>query len=93
MSIAGGKMKSTGTSLWQSPNTGATNESGFTSLPGGGRNINGPFLGIGLDSFFWSASEINSTNAFFHYLNYSLVNIQKISTDKQDGFSVRCVMD
>ena len=93
MSIAGGKMKSTGTSLWQSPNNGATNESGFTSLPGGGRNINGPFLGIGLDSFFWSASEINSTNAFFHYLNYNLVNIQKISTDKQDGFSVRCVMD
>ncbi len=93
MSIAGRKMKSTGTSLWQSPNTGATNESGFTSLPAGGRNINGPFQGISLDSFFWSASEINSTNSFFHYLNYDLVNIQKISTDKQDGFSVRCVMD
>jgi len=93
MSIAGGKMKSTGTSLWQSPNTGATNESGFTSLPAGGRNINGPVQGISLDSFFWSASEINSTNSFFHYLNYDLVNIQKISTDKQDGFSVRCVMD
>jgi uncharacterized protein (TIGR02145 family) len=90
--VAGGKMKST-SPLWQSPNTGATNESGLSCLPGGGRNINGPFNGLGFDCFMWSASEVNSTNSHFYYLNNSLISLQKISTDKQDGFSVRCVMD
>ena len=92
MSIAGGKMKSTGTSLWQSPNNGATNESGLSCLPGG---VNGAGGGseIGVSCFMWSASEANSTNAYFYYLNHFIATVQKISTIKQDGFSVRCVMD
>ena len=56
-SVAGGKMKSTGTSLWQSPNTVATNESGFTGLPGGARSFIGDF-DIGDFGFWWSSSEV-----------------------------------
>jgi len=56
-SIAGGKMKSVGTSYWNSPNTSATNESGFTSLPGGYRLDVGSFYNIRNSAFFWSATE------------------------------------
>ena len=40
-SIAGGKMKATGTEYWSAPNTDATNESGFAGLPGGNREGSG----------------------------------------------------
>ena len=55
-SIAGGKLKETGSTHWRSPNAGATNESGFTTLPGGHRDINGTFRSIGDDGFWWSVS-------------------------------------
>ncbi len=63
--IAGGKMKTTGTieagtGLWYAPNTGATNESGFTALPGGYRSDNGDFDGLGYYAYFWSSTEINT---------------------------------
>ena len=92
-SIAGGKMKSTGTSLWQSPNTAATNESGFTGLPAGGRDDYGSFSNIGLNGFWWSSSEFISNSAFNRYLyyNYSFVNRQFIFLNY--GMSVRCLRD
>ena len=55
--IAGGKMKETGTTLWNSPNTGATNSSGFTGLPGGFCNFNGNFYSIGFNGSWWSTTE------------------------------------
>jgi uncharacterized protein (TIGR02145 family) len=63
-SVAGGKMKSTGKSLWQSPNTAATNESGFTGLPGGYRITSGTFVKIGADGVWWSSSETSTTVAW-----------------------------
>ena len=55
-SVAGGKMKETGTTHWNSPNTGATNESGFTALPGGRRDSsNGAFSNVGYYGYWWSA--------------------------------------
>ena len=55
-SAAGGKMKSTGTTYWRAPNRGATNESGFTALPGGVREQNEGFRQIGVNTVFWSAT-------------------------------------
>ncbi len=57
-SIAGGKLKETGTTHWRSPNAGATNESGFTALPGGHRDVNGTFSAMGDDGFWWSVYRI-----------------------------------
>ena len=53
----GGKMKEAGTTHWLNPNTGATNESGFSGLPGGYRGYNGSYYGIGGIADFWSSTE------------------------------------
>jgi uncharacterized protein (TIGR02145 family) len=59
--IAGGKLKETGTTHWARPNTGATNESGFTALPGGARsNYDGEFGDIGIGCYWWSSKEFTS---------------------------------
>jgi uncharacterized protein (TIGR02145 family) len=82
---AGGKMKSTGdntagTGLWNSPNTGADNASGFTALPGGFRSSAGSFYNISYYAFFWSAAEDDKgTNAWFRSLNYNGSNVFRSS--------------
>ena len=96
--IAGGKMKSTGTidygtGLWQYPNTDATNESGFTGLPGGFRFYDGAFGSDTWDGFLWSSSEIDDTIAWSRNLNWSLANARIFSLLKGHGLQVRCVKD
>lgn len=89
--IAGGKMKAT--TLWDSPNSGATNSSGFTSLPGGVRYSNGTFQFKGYSSNFWT-STININTVFFRN-NVSVNGTMYRGTDgnKNDALSVRCVKD
>ena len=70
LSVAGGRMKSVGTTYWNSPNTGATNESGFSVLPGGYRNSGGSFYNISSVAFFWSATESGNNVAGTRSLNY-----------------------
>ncbi|NLP20778.1 MAG: hypothetical protein GX378_08455, partial [Bacteroidales bacterium] len=68
-SVAGGKLKETGTTHWASQNTGATNETGFTALPGGGRYGNDDyFYSIGSFGDWWSASESYPGNAWYRYM-------------------------
>ncbi len=93
MAVAGGKMKSTGTTYWQSPNSGATNESGFSAMPGGLRNANGTFGALTIDGYWWSASEDNSTNAWYRILVNGNGGVGRSSTTKNLGFSVRCIRD
>ena len=71
INVAGGKMKETGTAHWNSPNTDATNSSGFTGLPGGFRNYDGTFYFIGFNGYWWSSSEDGAAYAWYRYLNYS----------------------
>jgi uncharacterized protein (TIGR02145 family) len=94
-SVAGGKMKATGTSLWQSPNTGATNSSGFTGLPGSCRVINGEFniSGFGVLSYWWSLFELNITSAFGQNLFSDVGHTSGYDYEKGYGFSVRCLRD
>ncbi len=92
-SAAGGKMKTTGTTRWTSPNTGATNESGFAGLPGGNRTNNGTFYDIGDYGNWWSSTEHNTDNAWFRYLDYGIGIVYPFNTIKGYGFSVRCLRD
>src|SRR5450759_1177427 len=73
--VAGGAMKETGTTHWTSPNTGATNSSGFTGLPGGYRNNDGSFNNVGNFGYWWSSTELNTTDAWYRNLYYNGGNI------------------
>lgn len=93
-SIAGGKLKSIGTTIWTSPNTGATNSSGFYGLPGGYRYSNGSFgYYIGTFGTWWSSSESNIANASTRILYHNYGSIGTNIENKASGFSVRCLKD
>jgi uncharacterized protein (TIGR02145 family) len=91
--IAGGKMKATGTLYWTAPNSGATNESGFSGLPGGVRGINGAFVNIGQDAWWWCATEDTPTRSWTRFLYYGGAQVDRASFSKRYGCSVRCVRD
>ena len=92
--VAGGKMKETGTTHWLSPNTGADNSSGFAALPGGFRGFNGSLFNlIGSFGFWWSSTELNTTNAWHCFLFYNDASVTSLAARKSDGYSVRCVKD
>ena len=89
----GGKLKEAGTMHWRSPNAGATNESGFSALPGGYQYGVRGFDYIGIWAYLWSSSESNDSHAWYRCLVCSQSHIQRLEYDKQLGFSVRCVRD
>ncbi len=93
-SVAGGKLKESGTSHWFEPNGGATNETGFTGLPGGARDYGGGnFNSVGSMGHFWSSSESGFITAWSWALWYYNSFIARGSDGKSYGFSVRCVKD
>jgi uncharacterized protein (TIGR02145 family) len=92
-SVAGGKMKAMGTSLWRSPNTGATNSSGFTGLPGGDRTKFGTFDFIGNYGYWWGSSEYSTSNAWSRSLSPGNGSAYRTNYIKIYGFSVRCLRD
>ena len=90
----GGKLKESGTEHWVSPNTGATNESGFFALPGGYRSNYGTYSPLGTYAHFWSATVHGSSSAWYRGLDYSSSSgVGRGNSGKQGGFSVRCVRD
>lgn len=90
--VAGGKMKETGTSHWKRLNTGATNVSGFSGLPGGYLS-DGSFYYLGIDASFWSATEYGADIAWSRYLCYGNSRVYRQSCIKLNGFSVRLLRD
>lgn len=91
--VAGGKLKETGTTHWQSPNTGATNETGFTALPGGARGFQNVYSNLGIDNSWWTATANDATTAFGRYVTFSTSNCFAYSVGKESGSHVRCVKD
>jgi uncharacterized protein (TIGR02145 family) len=97
-SVAGGKMKTIGTAYWNSTNTGVTNESGFSVLPGGRRNLDGSFSDVRELAYFWSAAEGVDYIAWTRYLLYNGNNVGRFWNvndffSKSVGASVRCLKD
>jgi uncharacterized protein (TIGR02145 family) len=91
--VAGGFLKETGTTHWNSPNTG-TNQTGFTAVPGGYRYYNGgSFNTIGFYGYWWSATEYSSTDAWYRSMTYDFSSVTRSGLNKQFGFSVRCLRD
>ncbi len=89
--IAGGKMKETGFLHWLSPNTGATNTSGFTGLGGGNRNINGAFFNMAITGDYWSTTEYNTSEAWDRFLYARDQILSREHYAKTIGFFIRCV--
>lgn len=96
----GGKLKETGVTHWFDPNAGATNESGFTALPGGFRSREGAFFSIKQAGFWWSASECTECDAF---PEWNFIDAEDFSLGAESygygnqhdnmsfGYSVRCI--
>ena len=91
--VAGGKLKEAGTSHWNSPNEGATNEVGFTALPGGYRFISGGFDPVGSNGYWWSASEYDGSNSLYSNMLYTNSYVNRSYGENSNGLSVRCVKD
>jgi len=89
--VAGGKLKENRTTHWRSPNTGATNETGFTALPGGYRVFNGPFSSIGREGLWWCSTE-HSIN-WGRSIGNEFTNLFRSDFYENSGFSVRCLRD
>lgn len=89
----GNKLKNTGTTFWESPNSGATNESGFSALPGGSRNaLTYNFLELGKYAYFWTSSRGQYT-VYSRGLGYSSSTISRYQDWFKSGFSIRCIKD
>ena len=91
--VGGGSLKEAGTSHWKSPNTGATNKSGFSALPHGYRSLSGTLDWETKIGFWWTSTPSKRTNAWTWRLDYDSGTVKKQASFKQIGASVRCVKD
>ncbi|MCX6278554.1 MAG: fibrobacter succinogenes major paralogous domain-containing protein [Bacteroidetes bacterium] len=89
--VAGGKLKEAGTTHWQTPNEGATNESGFTALPAGYRDDDGTFYHVGNYGIWWSSTESDTSFARDRVMPYNDGGVSRDVLGKSFGFSVRCL--
>jgi uncharacterized protein (TIGR02145 family) len=90
---AGGKLKEYCSGIWRYPNTGATNETGFTAIPGGYRLFNGTFDELGGWSIWWTSTNAASGTAYNRVVFYNQYVLDSEPSDKRDGFAVRCLKD
>ncbi len=88
---AGGKMKSTGTGHWKSPNVEASNQSGFNGRPGGYRNFNGEFVFLTTYGYWWSSTVKDASYSWGRYLHHNDKKVGRNGSFKTNGLSVRCV--
>lgn len=88
-SVAGGKLKTSGLTYWNSPNTGATNESGFAAIGGSVRNADGGFSIIGTIGSHWGGTAFDANNAYRFHAYYGVASITVDSTDKKRGMYLR----
>jgi uncharacterized protein (TIGR02145 family) len=93
LAISGGPLKEAGTEHWYSPNTDATNASGFTALPGGYRSNGGQYYSIGVRGSWYTSSEKDNTYVWRRDMQSNHGEVQRWDNNKRFGLSVRCVKD
>ena len=95
--LAGGRLKEAGTTHWNTPNTGAMNNSGFSALPGGGRydfyTDKGMFYDLSYYGYYWTSTSSTSTLAYSRDMGYNVEICYRGQNHKHDGESVRCIKD
>ncbi len=91
--VAGGKLKESGTTHWESPNEEATNEINFAALPGGYRNISGSYAAIGNLGYWWTATIDIPPEASFFGMSRNNGELYRGAMDVRSGFSVRCIKE
>lgn len=91
--VAGDKMKETGTRHWAEPNAGASNVSGFTALPAGGRDEYGKFIVDRYGSHWWSTTVSGSVDVRVRSIYFGYGSIMTDEYSPNNGFSVRCLKD
>jgi uncharacterized protein (TIGR02145 family) len=92
---ASSALREAGIAHWTSPNSDATNSSGFTALPAGYRMVAGSFSQKGGCANFWTSTEPGSGSANYRLLMYNSTEVKNLtfSNDEMYGFSVRCIRD
>ena len=90
---AGAKLKEKGITHWNSPNSSATNSSGFTAISMGSRYGYDLFFGKGGGAGWWSSTEYSSTDAIHRSLSSSNEIVGRYNSIKTFGISIRCVKD
>ncbi len=91
--VAGGKLKEIGFDHWADPNTGATNQVGFTALPAGRRDLMGHFDGVGNTGYWWTSSKVGDGSAKYIIIIASAKYAFEGTDNQTLGMSVRCVKD
>jgi uncharacterized protein (TIGR02145 family) len=91
--IAGGKLKEAGLAHWITPNEGATNEFGFTALPGGFRFESGQFYGLQAHGNFWTSTGASGVTAYYRFMHCTNAEVAHFTSGLKAGFAVRCVKD
>lgn len=96
--VSGGALKTDGTveegtSLWYAPNTGATNSSGFSAVPGGYRSQFGFYTQKGYGAYYWAGQSAGSNDGWFQQLQYDQTGLTGNIFDGRFGASVRCIRD
>ena len=84
--LAGGKMKDNSLTYWLSPNTGASNSSQFTALPGGKRGSDGTYTSPGSNAYWWT-----STSNYYRRIDNNSAEIFTSTHNVKNGLSIRCV--
>ncbi len=90
-SVAGRKLKESGTTHWTTSNTSGNNEYGFSALPSGGRSYDGTFYNLGNNCGWWSATLDYSSYSWYRSLKYNSNVVYRESASKTNGSSVRCI--
>lgn len=92
-SVAGGKLKESGTAHWVNTSISVTNESGFSALPGGYRDYSGPSFDIGDWGYWWSSTEYTTGQAWNRIMYSGYLSVLRSDNNRNIGYSVRCLKD